>query len=376
MKIVFLCGSLEPGKDGVGDYIRRIAGELVYGGHQVAAVALYDVFIKKESSSIQNVEGNQLPVLRLGSSCPAKNRFLKAKQWIDEFNPDWLSLQFVPFAFHPKGVPIGLNSMLAELGKGRRWHIMFHELWVGMDVQASKKFRIWGFVQRQLIKSLISKLQAEVIHTQAKLYQMHLAKLGYSAEYLPLFSNIPVVGSTDLNGKDCLSSKLVSGAYLVAFGTLHPGAPAKKIAREIALYTKEKGDALSLVLLGRCGSEKDMWVESWKSEGLKVVDLGEQPTAVISQVLGQASVGISTTPFFLAEKSGSVAAMLSHRLPVLCVSRRWEPRGKKQWESLRGVFDLEKQGFDACLKMKVNSLSTPSPAEVARQFSNTLLSLR
>ena len=35
MKIAFLCGSLEPWRDGVGDYTRRLAGDLQACGHQV-----------------------------------------------------------------------------------------------------------------------------------------------------------------------------------------------------------------------------------------------------------------------------------------------------------------------------------------------------
>ena len=29
MNLLFICGSLEPGKDGVGDYIRRLSSELL-----------------------------------------------------------------------------------------------------------------------------------------------------------------------------------------------------------------------------------------------------------------------------------------------------------------------------------------------------------
>ena len=32
MKIVFICGCLEPGKDGVGDYTRRLSAELIDHG--------------------------------------------------------------------------------------------------------------------------------------------------------------------------------------------------------------------------------------------------------------------------------------------------------------------------------------------------------
>ena len=44
MKIVFLCGSLEPGRDGVGDYTRMLAAEIIRKGHNAAIVALADKY--------------------------------------------------------------------------------------------------------------------------------------------------------------------------------------------------------------------------------------------------------------------------------------------------------------------------------------------
>ena len=34
MKITFICGSLNPGQDGVGDYTRRLAAQLALDGHE------------------------------------------------------------------------------------------------------------------------------------------------------------------------------------------------------------------------------------------------------------------------------------------------------------------------------------------------------
>ena len=42
MKILFFCGSAEPGKDGVGDYTRRLCGELLRIGHETQILSLFD----------------------------------------------------------------------------------------------------------------------------------------------------------------------------------------------------------------------------------------------------------------------------------------------------------------------------------------------
>mgnify|MGYP003474349261 CR=1 FL=1 len=43
MKILFICGSLEPGKDGVGDYTRRFCGELLKMNYEVQILSINDL---------------------------------------------------------------------------------------------------------------------------------------------------------------------------------------------------------------------------------------------------------------------------------------------------------------------------------------------
>ena len=170
MKILFLCGSLELGRDGVGDYTRRLAGELIRQGHQAAIIALNDRHVEFKLDEKQEIETISVLVLRLPSSMSANERFVQAENYIQEFNPKWLSLQYVPFSFQDKGLPIGLGRKLARIGKGRNWHVMFHELWVGMNVEASFKLKIWGIIQREITSSILKQLRPLVIHTQSKLF--------------------------------------------------------------------------------------------------------------------------------------------------------------------------------------------------------------
>src|SRR5690606_15350702 len=174
MRITFICGSLEPGRDGVGDYTRRLAGELIRQGHQASIIALNDMYLGFDFEGIQYSDNINLPILRLPSIWPSEKRFRNAKKYIKKFDPDFLSLQFVIFSFNSKGLPFGLNKRLRILGNGKPWHIMFHELWVGMDTGSSFKLMIWGNLQRWLIKSLADTLQPTTVHTQTKLYQLQL----------------------------------------------------------------------------------------------------------------------------------------------------------------------------------------------------------
>src|ERR1019366_978591 len=115
MKIAFLCSCLEPGRDGVGDYARRLAGELIRQGHSCVAVALNDPHIHKTMFEQQEIEGNSISTLRLSGVAPWSKRTVEARNWLDGFNPDWISLQYVPFGFHPKGLCFGLGKSLATM---------------------------------------------------------------------------------------------------------------------------------------------------------------------------------------------------------------------------------------------------------------------
>ena len=128
LKIVFVCGCLEPGRDGVGDYTKRLSIELIRLGHQVTALALSDGFITAPLEEKQVIENEHLQVLRIPASVSSKDRLILSKTWVTKHDPSWVCLQFVLFSFNPKGLPIYLPSFLKEIGQERSWHLMFHEL--------------------------------------------------------------------------------------------------------------------------------------------------------------------------------------------------------------------------------------------------------
>jgi hypothetical protein len=166
MKIAFIVSSLEPGRDGVGDYTRRLAGELIRQGHECQIVALNEkVESRKQKaenrnptsdlrlltsgfSETQHSEGTEVPCLRLPGSLGWPERTTLARKWVDAFNPDWVSLQFVPFGFQSKGLPFGLPRQLKVIIGSRPLHWMFHELWVLWRFPLSLRKRLLGQGQK------------------------------------------------------------------------------------------------------------------------------------------------------------------------------------------------------------------------------------
>ena len=372
MNIVFICSSLEPGKDGVGDYTRLLAGELVRRGNTISLLSLNDRFIDEVFTDIQPSEGIDVPVKRIPSSCSEKERFALAKEWIDRHNPKWLSLQFVPFGFHPKGLKVGLGKFLLSIGGDRQWQVMFHELWVGIAVEESKKLIWWGRLQRYLIKSLILKLRPKVIHTQTQLYKALLHKLGFNAEYLPLFGNIPVTGKVNTQNESDLSG-INKKLSFVVFGSIHAGAPINGFARDVARYSLKNNVPVALTFIGRCGIEQGRWSAAWQSEGLTVEVMGEQPAERISEVLLNSTIGLSGTAFAVIEKSGSVAAMRQHGLPVLCVSKPWHPAGIAKQQGPSGIIEYSAGNFEACLAAIAPMHYTAHVSDIADKFISALL---
>ena len=370
MKIMFLCGSLEPGKDGVGDYTRRLAGELLRQGHSVAILAIHDKFLTGSSESSQLSEGSSVPVLRMPSVTSWNERMQQAQTWVSAFGPDWLSLQYVPFSFQERGLPFLLSRRLKKISSNGRWHVMFHELWVGMDERSPFKQVCWGRVQRQLIRSMLTNLKPALTHTQVGLYQTELKKLGFTTHHLPLFGNIGREEDTNTGGTD---QKLSADKLtFVLFGSIHPDAPIVEFAREAAALQAQSGKKVSLIMVGRCGAEQERWKAVWEAAGLELQILGEQEPQQISKIFQAAHVGLVTTPMLLTEKSGSVAAMLEHGLPVICVSKPWKVKGAVNNPNQPGVVEYQNGKLKTLLDTPPSQPVRFTLAAVTSQFTQSL----
>ncbi len=367
MNIVFICGSFEAGRDGVGDYTRKLAEALISKGHNVGIIALNDQYITEVFEGIPQSGDLNIRIIRLPSIWPSKKRWHRAGLWVDEINPEWISIQFVPFAFHSKGLSFGLGKSLAKIGHGRRWHIMVHELWVGMNEEASLKFVLWGSLQKRLIRNLFKTLKPSLIHTQSILYEKEIQKIGLRATLLPLFGNIPMrpVAPKKIDNE----SKNIS---FVLFGGIHPEAPVKELINELKLYSVSNGIGIEIITIGRCGKEQFIWEKECDRADLPIKVLGEQSPATISEVLSNSCFGISTTPASLIEKSGAVAAMREHGLNILCVSCTWTPRNAKGIRLPNGVMQYEQGQIEKFIKYNFKSFSYNNITDITNQFVSNL----
>jgi hypothetical protein len=370
LKVVFFCSSLEPGCDGVGDYTRRLAGELLNLGHEVSIMALMDKHVMVHLKETQCSDHVAIPVFRIPRKYTHKHRFDLVKQWVTAINPNWLSLQYVTFSFHDKGLPFQLGKSLKSISHGKNWHIMFHELWVGSGTCSSTKHMIWGLVQRRIIQKMISSLQSKVIHTHSRLYIDQLNKLGYRVGRLPLFSNLRPLIIKHLKEKESSESTAVK---MVTFGTLHTSLLVETFAKEVATFAKKEKINVLLHIVGRAGAEAQHWYKAWMEEGLEVTIVGEQTIEKTSTILAESDIGISTSALAMIEKSSAVATMQGHGLPVLCVANPWFSREVPNPVSPAGIFAYEPGNLADYLAGDRPVCMAPTVEDVAKRFLADLL---
>jgi hypothetical protein len=362
MRILFLCSSLEPGRDGVGDYTRLLAEECVRQGQACALLALHDRNITAPleesitvspspnqnfssppptfpfSSQLSVLNFSPLPLLRLPATMPRPERTARAVAFRERFKPEWISLQFVPYGFQDKGIISGLTSRLRKImADVPRLHIMFHELWIGAAKQSPFKHRLIGSIQRGFVLDMIRKLNPAVIHTHTPLYAAMLQQAGFAASILPLFGNIPVVEKANpqwlwdqLAAAGCSITDGNRKNYWLAgfFGTLHPQWEPEPFFSLLHRAAQKAGKGVCLLALGRLGSGETRW-EQFACEYAKdflFLKLGEQPPEKISQCLQAMDFGIAASPWQLIGKSSTAATMLDHGLPIIVTrndAQRW-----------------------------------------------------
>ena len=311
MKILFICGALEPGKDGVGDYTRRLAGAVQSLGHQSSIIALNDPYLAENTIADQPAENNTIPVLRISANTGDIDRYRRASEWADAFEPLWISLQFVPYSFSPRGLPFNLARQLVTLLiKGRQLHIMFHELWVGTENNIDWKRWLTATFQQKIIRRMISSMHPAIIHTQLPLAQYKLQAMAQHIHPLPLFSNIDVFNQPSLSDNNVLRIGFFSQAAA--------SAPILSFIETLCCNARAAGNSIELWFIGGNPARMREAGETINKKGLfnKISYTGFLNPEGISAALQHCSLGITHVPRHALGKSGSVAAFIHHGIPV------------------------------------------------------------
>ncbi len=328
MKILFICASLEPGCDGIGDYSQRLAHEIVRQGHDCLCLGINDRFVASghAESFARCLDFAQNPtVFRMEASRDWDSRVEISQRLLNAFGPDWISLQFGPFAYHPKGLSTRLERDIKALTSGCRLHVMCHELWIGKTFPVAFRHKLLGKIQKPLVRHLFNSLKPDVVHTHLPYYQSMLGTIGVDGKLLPLHGNIRV-SSSRAEAREWLCRRVRSNGdeFMAGFfgnilSTINIDA-----ACEFAKSAAGAGGKLHVLSAGRldAGGEH-LWraMATKLDAAAKFTLLGPLSEQEVSKYLAALDLGLTSYPGELAGKSGGVASMLEHGVRVLCLGR-------------------------------------------------------
>jgi hypothetical protein len=326
MHILFICGCLEPGRDGVGDYTNGLGRELIRLGHDVRILAINDSFVVEPTNVSDIIHGRPFEAFRLPAKMTWSIRGEFAIDWLAGYRSDWVSLQFVPFSFHPRGLKLGLGDWLIEWIPTNYWHVMFHETWVGFSRVLPFRHRILGAIQRLLVVKLIMRLRPAQIHTSNLLYQEVLDRAGIVSNVLAIPSSIPKAAisardlSVKLNELGINIEERNNWFILGSFGTIHPGGDYKCVFSKLISECDRCGKRLALILIGRTGREGRRLLCSLNNEyGSRILirELGERSPEDVSAYFQLIDKGFITILKPFMGKSSVVAAMRFHGLEII-----------------------------------------------------------
>jgi hypothetical protein len=356
MRILFLADSIHPGVSGVGDYTLELAAQL------------------RRMSVDAYVEPIGIPGTPLRASLCER---------VNQFQADWVSVQFVPYAYAHRGLVSRWNLPWRHLRGRRGTHIMFHEIWIGAHRYASWRERVVGLLQRRGIQSMINELNPSVVHCSNSLYSKMLINANISNSILPLFGNIPVQ-PVGVDPYAELITTLATGGerseWVVSalFGTIHQSSKLVPAVQWLNSLAQSQGKQLLVVSLGNCSSaisSFDMLAAHFPPHGHPTFFAkGPLPADELSQWLRTADCALSTTPLNIIGKSGSVAAFLDHGVPVIVLDKGGEIRGfdNSPVDLSPGIWLFDDLRVDFGNSLPKYRIPDPSLPRVAVQFLNDL----
>ena len=317
MKILFITPSLEPGKDGVGDYSKRL-GKLL---ETAPSEEVHCRFLSWNDGFV-DAHWNDENLLRIPSSYEESRKLEIAREFVANFAPDWISIQWVSHGFQAKGLFSAQIRSLSDLCSSFKVHWMIHEIWLGAKKESTIKERLIGFVQKRLYRKMFDQLKPALVTTQSKAYAYLLPEIGIPVSRLPLPSNIPQTGS--LFTKD--TRKFIAGV----FSHIHREVTTESFFPSFIEFCKELNRQPVVRHAGKNSEAGDCiwndWIQKWGNQ-IQFESLGMLTEEKISEFLSSLDVGISMTPFALSDKSGVNAAFLEHRIPIFCLSDHVHFRG-------------------------------------------------
>lgn len=297
-------------------------------------IAFADQYIDRASQSGQCLDVPSIPFTRLPIPTSREVARNRVEELLKEWSPDWTSLQFVPYSFHPKGCPDESRFPFCT-PLGGCHHLMVHETWIGQHPSAGLRQRILGFLQQHASLRAIRAWKAKAVHTSCDIYKRRLAGVGVSAGILPMFGTIVPDFSLDESLSEEVFQYVVqkSGALaplprnrcrlVVMFGSLYEVSGLIEALNRLVADANRRGLYLVVCFCGHPSPPLDRVVQSLRSgsTSVPIAILGAADSRTLSRWFQGMDIGVATTPLDGIGKSSAAACLRDHGLPVVCVDR-------------------------------------------------------
>lgn len=324
MKVALVCGTFAPERDGVADYVGRLADEL-------EAIGVRCVIAARASDGNAGAEPRSAGGHRAVAVVPNWSWWhsRRAAAGLDALGCDVVHVQFAPSAY-------GYSPAVGWLPSRLRTPLVttVHEYgWWSWPSRLPE--RAWRLLERHgrydRETGLLAGRSRAVLATNAAHAEAVLRRLRRTAEIVPIGPNIPGPFTDHATAAARVRSRMSldpEALLLVFFGFVHPVKGVRELIDAVAQLTAE-GQRLAVVVAGGFtslalpGAE----AEDFRAEverriadrGVadRVTLTGWLPPERVSELLSAADGVVLPLTAGVTTKSGSLLAAFAHEVPVL-----------------------------------------------------------
>ena len=312
MRIAILTNRFPPMLDGVGDYSSHLANELQHNGHKVSVIC------RREAPIQQAVRDGQFNV-PVAATIPTWSwrAINPLRQFINEHQPDWILVQYVPNSFQQWAMPVWLPVLIWFIKRqGVCVSITFHEV--------STRFKTWPL--RYGIVSLIQRLLAWLL---VRLANAVVTSIDYYARQLQAYTNKPIhlipIGSNIIpvaitkNELTITRQQLMtnSGPIISTFGIRN-----QDILLQVFEQVVQQLEHVNLIIVGNLNLSASTY-KIYQQLQHRIHVTGYLPREDVFRCLSASDVFFIPDPVTSkgeggsSNKSGSLAAALAAGLPII-----------------------------------------------------------
>lgn len=299
MKVLFITKNYPPLIDGVGEYTYNLAHTFVKHNHKV-------IIVCTNHSEINTITG-KITVLPIINQWNGKAG-TKIAKIIRDHAVDFVSLQYVPHGFHPKGLPFGLIALVHEIKKTNvKTMTFFHEVcidYIGWNIKRT----LFSYGIKYIAKKIIEK--SDYVATSIEHYTKRIQKFKkeINISTIHIASNIPKHSYTKEYLEQLKKTVAPQGEFIIVFFGKRDINNQVKAIKELI---NEGYKIIALSLGNTYFLQQEYKIPTYKTGLLNINDISQY--FQIADCLCLPENEKSGCSF----KSGSLAAGLQHALPIL-----------------------------------------------------------